>query len=69
MIKNQIWHKKQKIEDFSDYIELEMFVDNYEEIIGKILRYGEFAEAVSPHNFREMWRDKIIVMYNKYIST
>lgn len=64
VVKNQIWHKEQeKIEyknsNEENILELTIPVGDYEEIIGKILRYLPYAEAIEPEDFRREWLDRI----------
>ncbi len=76
IIKNQIWHNKQKVRTITHgkqsenkkSIELTFPVGDYEEILGKVLKYGENAEVISPTDFRERWIDRIRNMYIKFVK-
>jgi len=64
IVKYQKWHKSEErnegvTPDGKNYLELRVPVGNYEEIIGKILRYLPEAEAIEPEDFRQMWLNKI----------
>ncbi|MCK4981033.1 MAG: WYL domain-containing protein, partial [Candidatus Delongbacteria bacterium] len=34
------------------------------ELIGRVLRYGSYAEVISPKTLRDEWEDQIRKMYN-----
>ncbi len=69
----QKWHPAQKIREGNikergSYIEISIPVGSYEEVLGKVLRYGEAAEAVAPAEFRKLWLDSIRRMADKYLK-
>ena len=72
-IKKQKLHPKQKTTSGNDelkgeYIEIELPVKYYKEVIMKVLQYGVEAEVISPPDFREKWLESIKDMYNNYIK-
>ncbi len=72
-VQNQIFHKDQKLtkgkdEKFGVFIDVELNVICYDEIIMKILQYGENAEALYPEDFRERWKMTIQTMYERFVK-
>lgn len=73
IVSKQIWHNEQKITQLYDekkgnYTELEFPFASPEELIGKILRYGEDAEIIYPASLRNLWLEKIRKMYDSFID-
>lgn len=69
--RKQVWHAKQTRKEGEDpsrgrYVEWSVPVSDYTELIGKLLRYGDAAEAVSPPDFRKAWLDSIQSMFSRY---
>jgi predicted DNA-binding transcriptional regulator YafY len=69
--RRQVWHPAQHRKEGEDpargkYVEWSVPVSDYTELIGKILRYGEAAEAVSPPDFRKAWLSSIRALYGRY---
>jgi predicted DNA-binding transcriptional regulator YafY len=74
IVRSQTWHPRQKTSEgkhniHGDFIELTLPVSSFAEILGKVLRYGADAEAVSPAEFREAWLDAIREMSGKWCLT
>ncbi|MBN1968403.1 MAG: WYL domain-containing protein [Candidatus Delongbacteria bacterium] len=71
-IKNQKWHKNQKIRNgknnIGEFIEFIIPVGRYREILGRILRFGMHAEVVEPEDLRNKWLENIKMMYDRYIK-
>ena len=72
LTKAQKWHRDQRTREGTDpgrgiFIEFSIPVGSFEEILGKILRYGDAAEAVSPPEFREAWIDAIRKLAERYL--
>jgi len=69
LIKNQIWHSAQTVSEDNGAFLLSLPVgEKHEEIIGRVLKFGEQAEILSPSNLREEWQQTIRRMWLK-IST
>lgn len=71
LVKKQIWHKSQKINegnhsDFGKYVEMTLPVHHPQELLGKVLRYGKYAEIVSPEDVRKLWIEAIEEAYFRY---
>jgi predicted DNA-binding transcriptional regulator YafY len=65
LIKNQFWHKDQKIEENDNGILLKLPVRDDREIMMKILQYGSQAEVLKPLQLREKIAEEIKKMYSK----
>ncbi|HOV64219.1 MAG TPA: WYL domain-containing protein [Spirochaetia bacterium] len=64
IVEGEIWHTDQnKIVGIDDkkgpYIQIEVPVSRWEEILGRTLRFGSMAEVVEPPEFRSLWIDEI----------
>lgn len=71
IVKKQVWHKEQKIKEsnhpqFGTYIEMLLPVHHPQELLGKVLRYGKYAEIVSPSTIRQQWLTAIKEAYQRY---
>ncbi len=71
IVRKQIWHNKQQIKEGSHvqygyYIELQLPVHHPQELLGKVLRYGKYAEVISPKGIRKQWLDAIEEAYKRY---
>lgn len=53
IVKNQVWHKHQRIKEIDKGIILELPVSDDREAIMKILQYGRQAEVLTPIHLRE----------------
>ncbi|MBN2859556.1 MAG: WYL domain-containing protein [Sphaerochaetaceae bacterium] len=63
-MKHQLWHKDQKIETFLDdrgreCVRLEIPITHTQELVGKLLSYGELARPVSPQDLVDEWKARI----------
>ena len=65
LIKNQFWHKDQKIEKKKEGILLKLPVRDDREIIMKILQYGSQAQVLQPPQLREKIAEEIHTMYSR----
>jgi len=65
-IKNQIWHKDQQVFENADYVEFSLPVSDFGELLGRVLRFGVYCEAVSPPQFRQQWQNAIKSMYERF---
>jgi predicted DNA-binding transcriptional regulator YafY len=64
IVRNELWHPEQERTEGMDrrhgpYVELSVPVSRWEEILGRVLRFGADAEAVAPPEFRELWKAEI----------
>ena len=70
IVRKQIWHKSQKVEEKKENgkrsIEFTFPVSGFEEVLGKVLQYGENAEVISPIEFRKLWLNTIKKMCEKF---
>ena len=60
IVRLELWHPEQSTADGTDsargaWFELELPVSHWDELLGRLLRFGAEAEAVSPPEFRERW--------------
>lgn len=71
VMKSKSLHKDEKVitgddEERGEFIEFDIPVASYNEIVGKVLQYGENAEVVGPDDFKEIWKESIKKMYSRY---
>lgn len=59
LVKNQTWHKNQKVTENKTGIILQVPVHDDREIMMKILQYGSQAEVISPLPLRERLSDEL----------
>jgi predicted DNA-binding transcriptional regulator YafY len=64
IVRGEIWHPRQTRSEGSDprrgdYLDISIPVSLWEEILGRVLRFGADAEAFSPPEFRELWKAEI----------
>ena len=64
IVTGELWHPEQKRSEGSDplrgpFVELSVPVSRWEEILGRVLRFGADAEALAPQEFRELWMAEI----------
>jgi predicted DNA-binding transcriptional regulator YafY len=69
IVRSEIWHPAQmkargRDERRGEYIELTIPASRYDELIGRVLRFGADAEAVAPEEFRDAWKAEIRRMYD-----
>lgn len=74
VMKSKSLHKDEKVTTGDDiergeFIEFDIPVASYNEIIGKVLQYGENAEVIGPPDFKEAWMKSIRNMYIRYCQT
>jgi predicted DNA-binding transcriptional regulator YafY len=50
LVKNQIWHKKQKILESDGGVIIQVPISDYREIMAKILQYGSQAVVLKPNS-------------------
>jgi predicted DNA-binding transcriptional regulator YafY len=67
IVRGEIWHPDQKARQGRDpsggpWFELEVPVSRWEEILGRLLRFGAEGEAVAPPEFRNEWLAAIEAM-------
>ncbi len=63
-MKHQLWHRDQKLETFLDEkgrecVRLEVPITHTQELVGKLLSYGELARPVSPQDLVDEWKARI----------
>lgn len=64
IVRDELWHPAQSRAEGmdparGDYVELSVPVSQWDEILGRLLRFGSLGEAVAPIEFRELWKDEI----------
>ena len=73
LIRKQIWHKEQKVTELKvneQYIlELELPYGKPEELTGKVLKYSDTAEIISPPELRSFWLGEIKKMAEKWTKS
>lgn len=71
-VKNQIWHPEQKTREVMSEgvftLEMKLPYGKPEELIGRVLKYGQFAEITKPLTLREQWLNEIKNTYQKFIK-
>ena len=67
LIKNQFWHKEQKIRKTKEGIVLKLPVRDDREIMMKILQYGSQAQVLSPPELAVKIQTEISQMSIKYL--
>ncbi|MCX8058641.1 MAG: WYL domain-containing protein [Spirochaetes bacterium] len=72
IVEKQNWHKMQVLEKIEEngekVVKLTVPYTYPDELVGKVLRYGEFAEIVEPEELRKLWLSRIKEMYQKFIK-
>ncbi|MGQ9844451.1 MAG: helix-turn-helix transcriptional regulator [Spirochaetota bacterium] len=73
IVKKQVWHKEQSVKEGKDsnygrYVELQLLVHHPQELIGKVLRYGKYAEIIYPAEIRKQWLTAIQESYQRYVT-
>jgi len=63
IVRGELWHPEQKIASGSDevgsWFDLCLPASHWDELVGRILRFGAEAEALEPTEFRERWLSAI----------
>lgn len=72
IVKKQVWHKEQKVKEgthpqYGAYLEMQLPVHHPQELLGKVLRYGKYAEIISPAAIRRQWLTAIKEAYRQFI--
>jgi predicted DNA-binding transcriptional regulator YafY len=67
IVRDEVWHIDQSRSEGTDpsrgaYVELSIPVSRWDEILGRILRFGADAEPVGPAQLRKLWKDEITRM-------
>jgi predicted DNA-binding transcriptional regulator YafY len=67
IVRDELWHPDQSRREGNDpvrgpYVELTMPVSRWDEILGRILRFGADAEPTGPTRLRQLWKDEIARM-------
>lgn len=72
LTKNMIFHPDQNRKtgrnNRGEYVEFEIPVKGYPEILSYALQYGVSCEVVSPEGFRELWLNEIRKLANLYLK-
>lgn len=68
VVEREVWHADQERFEGVDpergpWIELSVPASRFEELLGRVLRFGSQAEPVSPESFKNAWRLEIERMY------
>jgi len=64
IVEHEIWHPDQSMTEDSDsagriYMELTIPVYRFEELLGRVLRFGSNALPIAPAEFLEAWKEEI----------
>jgi hypothetical protein len=64
VVRDELWHPEQERREGSDpkrgaFVELAVPVSQWDEILGRLLRFGADGEAIAPLEFRELWKEEI----------
>jgi predicted DNA-binding transcriptional regulator YafY len=64
IVRSELWHPDQERSEGTEpdrgpYIELAVPVSSYDEILGRILRFGADARVVGPEEFVTLWKEEI----------
>jgi len=67
IVRDELWHPDQKRSQGLDpqrgeYLELSLPVSRWEELLGRVLRFGADAEPVGPPELRGLWKAEIARM-------
>jgi predicted DNA-binding transcriptional regulator YafY len=66
LVKNQLWHKDQVLEETGDGVILSLPVSDDREIMMKVLQYGSQALVLGPEHLREKVEQEIRSMHTGY---
>lgn len=66
LVRNQYWHKDQKMIEVPDGVMLQLPVNDDREILMKILQYGSNARVISPPELAERVKHEINAMHENY---
>jgi predicted DNA-binding transcriptional regulator YafY len=64
IVSSETWHPEEVKSGGTDpvrgdYVQLDIPVSRWEEILGRTLRFGSMAEAAAPEEFRSLWVEEI----------
>jgi predicted DNA-binding transcriptional regulator YafY len=64
VVRDEVWHQAQGRAEGIDpsrgpYLQLSIPVSGWDEILGRVLRFGADAEPTDPPEFRRLWKDEI----------
>ncbi|MBN2873654.1 MAG: WYL domain-containing protein [Spirochaetales bacterium] len=67
IVEHEVWHPEQRLQqgkdpDNREFLELTIPVYRFEELLGRVLRFGSNARPTSPIEFVEAWKEEIIKM-------
>ena len=66
-IKDQIWHKNQKVRPLKDgSLEISFPVSDFSEIKREILKHGDAVTVIKPESLRELIRSEVEKMVKIY---
>lgn len=72
IVEAQVWHFAQQtrtgVEGEEPFTEITLPAESFDELLRRMLFYGDEAEVVEPPEFREEWLRAIRAMYNKYCA-
>jgi len=73
VVRDELWHRAQERSEGENpgrgaYIELALPVSRWEEILGRVLRFGADAEVVGPEEFRKLWKAEIRKMAERILA-
>ena len=65
IVRLELWHPDQSTAEGTDpvrgdWFELDLPVSHWDEVLGRLLRFGADAEAVSPPEFRQRWKWQVV---------
>ena len=67
LVSRQTWHPDQRIQTGADadgepFTDISVPVASWTELLGRVLSFGSKAEALSPPEFRRLWKEEILRM-------
>lgn len=73
IVEHEVWHPEQTLERSADpdgrqYLELSLPVYRFEELLGRVLRFGSNAIPISPPEFVQAWKDEIHRMRELFLE-
>ncbi len=66
IVREQLWHPDQQIEQIETGILLHLPVADDRELIMKVLQFADEAEVIAPESLREKIKERITAMANRY---
>lgn len=67
LVSGKHWHCEQEIEKVPDGVVVSFPVHSFEEVLRVVMSYHSDAEVLEPPEFRELWKNKIREMADKFL--